>query len=154
MKIVLQRVKRAQVSVKGKVVGAIGPGILLLLGVHANDTAEEAGYLAAKCIELRIFHDENGKMNRSLIDTGGAALIVSQFTLLGDCRKGRRPGFSDAAPPQKGRELYEHFVGVIKKTIPAVQTGIFGEMMDVELVNDGPVTLILEKEHLSLNVKS
>lgn len=146
MKIVLQRVKRAQVSIDGEVAGAIGKGILILLGVQGGDRREEADFLAAKCAELRIFADSEGKMNRSLAEAGGAALVVSQFTLLGDCRKGRRPSFTDAAPQQQGNELYEYFIGKLRERIPEVKTGVFGAMMDVELVNDGPVTFILEKE--------
>lgn len=145
MKIVLQRVKEASVTVDSQLVASIGPGILLLLGVHVNDTEAEADFLADKCAELRIFTDENGKMNRSLIDINGAALVVSQFTLLGDCAKGRRPSFIAAAPPDKGDALYRHFVKRLKTRIPDVQTGIFGAMMQVKLVNDGPVTLVLEK---------
>lgn len=145
MKIVLQRVKKASVAVDNHLVASIGPGLLLLLGVHASDTETEADFLADKCAELRIFTDENGKMNRSLIDISGEALVVSQFTLLGDCSKGRRPSFIAAATPGKGDALYRYFVRRLKKHIPNVQTGIFGAMMQVELVNDGPVTLVLEK---------
>lgn len=144
MRIVLQRVKRAQVSVDGKITGAIGPGILLLLGVHGDDTPADADFLAVKCAELRVFNDAEGKMNRSAKETGGGALVVSQFTLYGDCRKGRRPSFTEAAPPAKGKALYEYFVAKLAEHLPQVQTGIFGAMMEVELINDGPVTLILE----------
>jgi D-tyrosyl-tRNA(Tyr) deacylase len=145
MKIVLQRVNKASVTINGKTVGSIGKGILLLVGVHSNDTEAEAHFLADKCAELRIFPDENDKMNRSLIDIDGSALVVSQFTLLGDCSKGRRPSFIAAAPPEKGNALYRYFVDRLKTRVKDVQTGIFGAMMQVELINDGPVTMILER---------
>ena len=145
MKIVLQRVKNASVSVDNAIVGAIDRGILLLVGVQADDTEAEADFLAGKCAGLRIFPDKNGKMNLSLIDIGGAALVVSQFTLLGDCSKGRRPSYIDAAPPDKGNALYCRFVERLKMRVNEVQTGIFGAMMQVALVNDGPVTLVLER---------
>jgi len=146
MRIVLQRVKRASVTVDGVVTGRIGPGILLLLGVHRDDTPADADYLADKCAQLRIFEDDAGKMNRSLLDAGGSALVVSQFTLFADTHKGRRPSFIEAAPADKGRELYEYFVDALRQTVPVVETGVFGAMMDVELVNDGPVTILLEKQ--------
>ncbi|MBD3391797.1 MAG: D-tyrosyl-tRNA(Tyr) deacylase [Chitinivibrionales bacterium] len=146
MRIVLQRVKQARVRIDDAVVASIGPGILVLLGVHAGDTPDQSAFLAAKCADLRIFPDSEGKMNRSVTDTRGQALVVSQFTLYGDCRKGRRPSYTQAAPPAKGEELYERFVEQLKNHIPDVQTGRFGAMMDVELINDGPVTLILDKE--------
>lgn len=145
MKIVLQRVKHAQVLVDSAVTGSIDKGILILLGVHEEDTCEMADFLAVKCSELRIFSDENDKMNLSLKDVGGGALVVSQFTLYGDCKKGRRPSYSHAATPKKANELYEDFVNKMRDLVSVVETGIFGAMMDVELVNDGPVTLILEK---------
>jgi len=145
MRIVLQRVSRACVTIDGAKAASIGKGILLLIGVHNNDTAEAAGFLAAKCASLRIFSDAEGKMNLSLDEVNGEALVVSQFTLFGDCGRGRRPSFIDAAGPDKGRELYELFVSELRKLVPRVETGVFGAMMDVELVNDGPVTLILEK---------
>lgn len=145
MRIVVQRVKRACVTVDGKVSGSIGKGLLILLGVHAGDGRDEADFLSTKCSELRIFNDTEGKMNLSLKDVGGEALVVSQFTLYGDCKKGRRPSYTEAAPPDKGNELYEYFVQKLKERITVVQTGIFGAMMDVDLVNDGPVTLILER---------
>jgi D-tyrosyl-tRNA(Tyr) deacylase len=144
MRIVLQRVKHAQATVNGATTGRIGPGMLILLGIHKDDTAEKADFLADKCVNLRIFSDAEGKMNRSLTDVNGHALIVSQFTLYGDCGKGRRPSFTGAAPPEKGNELYEHFVARMKTLCPVVATGIFGAMMDVELVNDGPVTFVLD----------
>jgi D-aminoacyl-tRNA deacylase len=144
MRIVLQRVTHARVTVDGAEVGRIQAGMLLLLAVGKDDTPQKAEYLAEKCAALRIFTDAGGKMNRSCAETGGAALVVSQFTLYGDCKKGRRPSFTDAADPQKARELYEYFVAQMKKHVGTVQAGVFGAMMDVELVNDGPVTLIVE----------
>jgi D-tyrosyl-tRNA(Tyr) deacylase len=147
MKIVLQRARKASVTISNKTTGSIGRGLLLLVGVHADDTEAEALFLADKCAELRIFPDENGKMNRSLVDVGGAVLVVSQFTLLGECTKGRRPSFINAAPPEKGDALYCFFVERLKTHVRDVQTGVFGAMMQVELINDGPVTLILEREH-------
>jgi len=146
MKILLQRVKKASVWINGQSTGSIGQGVLLVIGVGVHDTEEQAEYLADKCANLRIFSDEQGKMNCSLVDTGGSALVVSQFTLYGDCSHGRRPSFIDAAPPEKGDALYRHFVAHLKKCVPNVQTGVFGAMMDVELINDGPVTLLLERE--------
>jgi D-tyrosyl-tRNA(Tyr) deacylase len=145
MKILLQRVKTASVKIDGSIISTINCGMLILLGVHKDDTAEKADFLAAKCAELRIFPDEQGKMNRSLKEIDGEALVVSQFTLFGDCSKGRRPGFIDAAPPEKGRELYEYFIDCMRKQVRTVATGVFGAMMEVELVNDGPVTLIMER---------
>jgi D-aminoacyl-tRNA deacylase len=145
MRIVLQRVKSSSVKISGKTVGAINKGILVLLGVHKDDTPDKAAFLAARCADLRIFSDTDGKMNLSLCDVKGEALVVSQFTLFGDCTKGRRPSFIEAALPDKGKLLYDFFVAELKKRVPIVATGIFGAMMDVELVNDGPVTLILEK---------
>jgi len=144
MKIVLQRVTRAHVRVEGAVVGAINRGILVLLGVQNGDTRTEADFLAAKCAGLRIFDDSEGKMNLSLTETGGAALVISQFTLLADCRKGRRPSFTGAAPPEQGKELYEYFVSKLRGLVKDVRTGVFGAMMEVELVNDGPVTFVLD----------
>jgi D-aminoacyl-tRNA deacylase len=145
VKIVLQRVDRASVAVDNKTVGSISKGVLLLIGIHGDDTEAEADYLADKCAELRIFPDENNKMNRSLIDIDGSALVISQFTLLGDCSRGRRPSFIAAAPPEKGNALYRYFVDRLKTRVKDVQTGIFGAMMQVELINDGPVTMLMEK---------
>jgi D-tyrosyl-tRNA(Tyr) deacylase len=145
MKIVLQRVTKAIVRVDNMITGSIEKGMLLFIGIHRDDTAAAADFLADKCAGLRIFPDEEGKMNLSVIDSGGSALVVSQFTLLGDCSKGRRPSFIDAAPPEKGNVLYNYFVGKLRQRITNVQTGIFGAMMQVELINDGPVTLLLEK---------
>ena len=146
MRAVIQRVSRAQVSVGEEIVGKIGAGLLVLLGVAKTDTAADADYLAGKVIGLRIFEDENGKMSRSLLDTGGAVLAVSQFTLCGDVRRGKRPSFDDAAPPQLANELYEHFVRKIRDAGVVCETGRFQAMMQVELVNDGPVTILLDSK--------
>ncbi len=144
MRAVLQRVSRASVTVGGEAIGQIGRGILVLLGVEPDDTDEDARQLADKTIALRIFDDADGKMNLSLEEIGGSLLVVSQFTLLGDCRKGRRPSFIGAAPPELAEILYNTFIGAAgSKGIP-IATGRFRAMMEVELVNDGPVTLILE----------
>ena len=144
MRAVVQRVKESRVEVKKRVVGQIGPGLLVLLGVGQDDTLKDCEYLAGKISHLRIFSDEKGFMNLSLLDTKGAALVVSQFTLWGDCRKGRRPSFVKAAPPEPARDLYEHFVELLKREGLTVATGMFQEMMDVHLINDGPVTLMLD----------
>ena len=146
MRAVIQRVKESKVEVKGETVGKIGPGLLILLGVGDEDSEKDGVYLADKITNLRIFPDEKGLMNLSLVDTGGAALVVSQFTLWGDCRKGRRPSFVKAARPERANELYEHFIGLMKKKGIQVATGKFQEMMDVCLVNDGPVTLMLDSK--------
>jgi D-aminoacyl-tRNA deacylase len=144
MRAVVQRVTHAQVSVGEELVGEIGPGLLVLLGVAKSDTQADADYLASKILGLRIFDDENGKMNLSLAETGGSVLAVSQFTLYGDVRKGKRPSFDQAAPPQLANELYEHFVRKIRESAFTCQTGRFQAMMKVELVNDGPVTILLD----------
>jgi D-aminoacyl-tRNA deacylase len=144
MRAVVQRVTYAKVEVDGAVVGEIGPGLLVLLGVAKGDTAGEADFLAAKVSQLRIFADNAGKMNRSVAEAGGAMLVVSQFTLYGDCRKGRRPSFDGAAPPEDARKLYEYFVEVTRRTGLRVETGVFQADMAVSLLNDGPVTLIVE----------
>jgi D-tyrosyl-tRNA(Tyr) deacylase len=144
MRAVVQRVTQARVEVDSAVVGRIGHGLLVLLGVATPDTTSDAEYLADKILNLRIFGDEAGKMNRSLLDTGGSLLVVSQFTLYGDCRKGRRPSFDAAAPPDQARSLYEHFVAAARRGGVDVETGVFQAMMAVSLVNDGPVTLLLE----------
>jgi len=145
MKIVLQRSKQAYVKVDGKEVGAIDKGLVLLVGVTHDDTKETAKFLADKVVNLRIFEDEDGKMNHSLLDVGGDILSVSQFTLYGDCQKGRRPNFMAAAKPDYAEELYHFFNEALREKGVKVETGVFGAMMDVSLVNDGPVTLILEK---------
>ena len=146
---VVQRVSRASVRVDGETVGAIAEGLLVLLGVAAGDTADDADWLARKCAELRIFRDDDGKMNRSVEDCGGAVLVVSQFTLLGDCVKGRRPSFASAAPPAEADRLYRSFARVLQERGLPVATGVFQAMMDVELINDGPVTLLLDSTHRS-----
>ena len=144
MRAVIQRVTEARVEVDGKVTGEIAAGLLVLLGVAKTDSAGDADFLAAKVCQLRIFCDQNGKMNRSLTDVGGGLLVVSQFTLYGDCRKGRRPSFDQAAGAELARTMYEHFVDIARRTGLTVATGIFQADMQVSLVNDGPVTLILE----------
>jgi len=144
MRAVVQRVKQSSVVVENKTVARIDTGLMVLLGVGREDDGEKAGWLAHKIAHLRIFEDENGKLNRSLLDIGGQMLVVSQFTLYGDCRKGRRPSFLTAAPPEMATELYQHFVEQARGLGLAVQTGQFRAMMDVSLVNHGPVTLILE----------
>jgi D-tyrosyl-tRNA(Tyr) deacylase len=143
MRAVIQRVVRAKVSVNDQVVGSIGRGLVIFLGVGVNDEAENALSMADKIPFLRIFEDEEGKLNRSLFDIEGEALVVSQFTLYGDCRRGRRPSFSSAAPPEKARRLYELFVSCLQEKGIQVTTGTFQAHMLVELVNDGPVTLFL-----------
>ena len=144
MRAVIQRVKKSSVKAGNEIVGQIGKGLLVLLGVARDDTAKDADYLANKIINLRIFEDPDGKMNRSLLETGGELLVVSQFTLLADCRKGRRPSFIEAAEPQKATDLYETFVDRVREKGVKVQTGRFRAMMEVALINDGPVTLIIE----------
>lgn len=140
----IQRVSRASVTIASREHSHIGPGILVLLGVEKGDTAEDAATLAKKIVELRIFEDEAGKMNRSVVDAGGEILAVSQFTLLGDCRKGRRPSFDNAAPPGEARLLYEKFVEETGSLGVPVATGVFQAAMEVELTNQGPVTFILD----------
>ena len=144
MKAVIQRVTQARVVIDSKEHSSIRNGLLVLLGVEKGDAPEDAATLARKIVELRIFEDEAGKMNRSLLDTRGELLAVSQFTLLGDCRKGRRPSFDDAAPPDEARRLYEILVEELRQTGVAVATGVFQANMDVELINQGPVTFILD----------
>lgn len=148
MRAVIQRVSRAQVTVSGELTGKIGCGLLVLVGVASADTEADARYLAEKIAGLRIFEDANGKMNLSVSDVGGAVLAVSQFTLYGDVRKGKRPSFDGAAPPQKARELYELFVEGIRASGLACETGRFQADMQVELVNDGPVTILLDSSKL------
>ena len=146
MRIVLQRVSNARVDVAGQTVGSIGPGLLVLLAVTHPDTEKQADFLADKVNHLRIFPDDAGKMNRSIKDSGGAILVVSQFTLYGDCRKGRRPSFDRAALPDHARTLYEYFVARLRAEGLVVETGVFQASMQVSLINDGPVTFILESE--------
>ena len=144
MRAVVQRVSESSVAVGPEVVGRIGRGLLVLLGVAKTDTEKECDYLAEKIVNLRIFEDEGGRLNRSLIEVGGEVLIVSQFTLLADCRKGRRPSFTDAAPPGDARKLYDYFAGAARSRGLKVATGIFQALMEVELVNIGPVTILLD----------
>ena len=148
MRAVVQRVRRAAVVIDGETVGAIERGLLVLLGVAPDDSQEDGRWLADKLASLRIFNDEAGKMNLSVADVGGALLVVSQFTLYGDCRKGRRPSFLGAAPPEIAVPLYEAFVNALRSLGLPVETGRFGAMMQVELVNDGPVTLILDTKEV------
>jgi D-aminoacyl-tRNA deacylase len=144
MRAVLQRVSRARVTVNGEITGEIGLGLLVLLGVGAGDTRAGADYLVEKTIGLRIFEDAGGKMNLSVAEVGGALLVVSQFTLYGDARRGRRPSFDGAAPPEQARELYEYFVEQVRASGVRLETGRFQETMQVELVNEGPVTILLD----------
>lgn len=148
MRVVVQRVSSASVTVEGKIVGSIGNGLLIFLGIKNGDTQTDATYLAEKCSSLRIFDDAEGKMNRSLKDIGGSVLVVSQFTLYGDARKGNRPSYTDAAPPAVSEPLYDYFVQQLRLLLGAdrVDTGTFRAMMDVALVNSGPVTIILESK--------
>ena len=146
MRAVLQRVSQARVRIHGESVGEIGRGLVVLLGIAPSDTPEQAEWLADKIVGLRVFEDDDGKMNRDLIEVGGGVLIVSQFTLYGDCRKGRRPSFIEAAPPAVAIPLYAAFIDAVRaRGVPAA-TGRFGAMMQVELVNDGPVTLIVDSK--------
>ena len=144
MRAVLQRVSRATVRVNGQTSGEIGPGLLILLGVGQGDTSKEADYLLDKIVNLRIFEDAEGKMNLSLLDVGGELLVISQFTLYADCRKGRRPSFTDAGPPGEAQKLYDYFVAAARTRGVKVATGIFQAVMEVELVNSGPVTILLD----------
>jgi D-tyrosyl-tRNA(Tyr) deacylase len=153
MKACVQRVSRARVTVAGEVCGRIGSGLLVLLGVAEDDTDAQARQLADKIAGLRIFEDDQGKMNLALADVGGAMLVVSQFTLLGDCRKGRRPSFTAAAPPELAERLYGVFVQAVAATGIEVATGRFRQHMEVELVNDGPVTLLLDTAELTAGGK-
>ncbi|MEN6532257.1 MAG: D-aminoacyl-tRNA deacylase [Bryobacteraceae bacterium] len=146
MRIVLQRVTEAYVEVDGQVTGRINRGLMVLLGVARGDGKADADYLADKVTMLRIFPDDDGKMNRSLMDIGGGLLVVSQFTLYGDARKGRRPSFDRAAPPELARDLYNYFVETLRNRKIDVQTGVFQAMMSIHLVNEGPVTILLDSE--------
>lgn len=149
MRAVLQRVHRAEVVIDGVSAARIGKGILALIAVSREDTSADFDWMARKIAELRIFNDSEGKLNLSLQDISGQLLVVSQFTLYGDCRKGRRPSYSKAAPPAEAEKMYEEFVGTVRRIVPGVQTGKFQAMMDVSLVNDGPVTLILDSRERS-----
>lgn len=146
MRVVVQRSKNASVTVSNEKVGEITKGLVLLVGVTHNDTSEDAKYAAEKIVNLRIFEDEGGKMNLSLLQVGGEILSISQFTLYGDCRKGRRPNFMDAANPDHANIIYDEFNQFLRELGVTVETGKFGEMMDVQLVNDGPVTLIIDSK--------
>jgi D-aminoacyl-tRNA deacylase len=150
MRLVIQRVIEASVNIDGRTHAAIGSGLLVLVGISRSDTAESAGYCASKLIDLRIFPDEAGKMNRSVVDACGALLVVSQFTLYGDCRKGRRPAFDQAAPPEQALALYNYFVDLLKRGPVPVETGVFQAHMSVSLVNDGPVTLWIDSADRNL----
>ena len=149
MRALIQRVARASVVVNGEAGAAIGPGLLVLLGVGQMDTPEDATYLASKTVYLRIFDDAEGKLNRSILEVRGEMLVISQFTLYADCRKGRRPSFIDAARPETARPLYETFVAQVRRLGVPVQTGEFQTLMDVELVNRGPVTILLDSQEPS-----
>lgn len=145
MKFLVQRVKKAQVEVDNKVVGKIDKGFLVLIGITHTDTKEIADFLVKRLVNLRVFEDENEKMNLALNDVEGSLLLVSQFTLYGDCSGGNRPSFTEAAKPEYANELYEYIISECKKKINKVETGVFGAHMDINLLNDGPVTIILEK---------
>lgn len=145
MKALIQRVKRASVTIDSSLFSQIGFGMLVFLGVEKGDESVNADKLAEKLVHLRIFEDENGKMNKSLLDVNGEMLVVSQFTLCGDCKKGTRPSFDKSAPPEIANNLYEYFIAKVKEYSVTVQTGKFAAMMDVELINDGPVTFMIEK---------
>ena len=148
MRALIQRVRRCSVAIGGKDHSSIGPGMLILLGVRQTDQEADAEYLAGRCAALRIFEDQEGKMNLAVKEIGGSAMVVSHFTLYGDTRKGNRPSYSEAAPPEKAEALYEHFVRILRMTLgdDKVATGVFRAMMDVELVNDGPVTVTVESK--------
>ena len=148
MRAVIQRVSRARVRVDGQTTGEIGQGLLILLGVGQGDSSKEADYLLEKIINLRIFEDSGGKMNLSLLETGGQLMVISQFTLYADCRKGRRPSFTDAAPPEEAQKLYDYFVGAARNRGLQVATGIFQALMEVELINFGPVTILLDSSKI------
>ena len=148
MRAVVQRVEKAAVSVTGQVISTIGKGILVLLGIEKGDGPDDADYLLDKVINLRIFEDREGKMNRSLLDISGELLVVSQFTLLGDCRKGRRPSFTKAEDPDTARVLYELFLEKGRKRLSTVASGEFQAMMNIELINDGPVTMLLDSREI------
>jgi D-tyrosyl-tRNA(Tyr) deacylase len=148
MRAVLQRVTRARVTVEGETAGEIGAGLVVLLGVARDDTEADCDYLVEKTVTLRVFDDAEGRMDLSVEDAGGALLVVSQFTLYGDARRGRRPSWFDAAPPERAEALYERFVAVARRRLARVETGSFRRMMQVELVNDGPVTILLDSRKL------
>lgn len=149
MRVLLQRVKRADVKIEGRLHSEISHGLLIFLGIGKNDSSGDVKYLAEKCATLRIFNDENGKMNLPVKEVGGSVLVVSQFTLYADARKGNRPSFTDAAPPDAAERLYNEFIIILSEILgpDKVTSGLFRAMMDIELVNDGPVTILLESEH-------
>ncbi|MCD6385561.1 D-tyrosyl-tRNA(Tyr) deacylase [Candidatus Sumerlaeota bacterium] len=149
MRVVLQRVSQASVKVNGKTVGEIGKGLLVLAGIGKDDTEEDLNYIANKIVNLRIFEDEAQKFNRSLLEIKGDLLVVSQFTLYADCRKGRRPGFTDAAPPEQASAMFDQFVNILRGFSLRVETGVFQAMMDVNLCNYGPVTIIMDSKEMS-----
>ena len=146
MRAVVQRVESANVKIEGKITGSIDHGILLLLGVEERDEKKDLEYICEKIPNLRIFEDENGKMNKSLLDVGGSILVISQFTLLADARKGRRPSFTDAARPEKAIPMYEEFIAKMKEKNITTESGVFGADMKVQLINDGPVTILLDSK--------
>ena len=146
MRVVAQRVSRASVTIEGETAGAIGPGLLLLVAMKGDESPEDLAWMANRCVGLRVFRDDQDKMNRSLLEVGGRILAISQFTLYGDCRKGRRPSFIGAGAPELSEPLFEQFLEALRAQGAQVETGRFGAMMQVELVNDGPVTLIIERE--------
>jgi len=148
MRAVIQRVRRASVTVDRQQIGSINKGLLLFLGIHRHDTEKELAWMVDKVVNLRVFEDKNSRMNQSLMDIQGEILIVSQFTLYGDCRKGRRPGFSEAAPPEHARKLYHKYIEAVRKKGLTTASGTFQAMMDVSLVNDGPVTLLIDSAKL------
>ena len=146
MRLVIQRVKESRVTVNGSTTGSIRMGLLVLIGISREDTSADADYMLDKLLGLRIFPDDNGKMNRNIGESGGSLLLVSQFTLYGDCRKGRRPSFDRAAPPEQAQVLYDYFVESAKRSTVAVETGVFQASMEVHLINDGPVTILLDSD--------
>jgi D-tyrosyl-tRNA(Tyr) deacylase len=146
MKIVIQRVSEAALRIDGRITAAIGPGLVLLVGIGHNDRKDDLEWYAKKCAQLRIFPDDEGRMNKSVLDTGGTILAVSQFTLYGDARRGNRPGFTGAASPETAEPLYDEFVRLLRSFGLEVQTGVFGAMMDVEIHNNGPVTIIIDNK--------
>ena len=145
MRVVIQRVREASVEVDGKTVSSIGAGLLVLAAFRSGDSEADLEWMARKCLDLRIFEDKNGKMNLSVLDVGGSVLVVSQFTLYGECRKGRRPDFIASAPAEEARSLYGRFLGIMSGYHPKVAGGVFGAKMNVRLVNDGPVTLVIDR---------
>ena len=146
MRVIVQRVAKSSVTVDNKTIGNIKQGLNLLVGISKRDTLEELQWMASKCLSLRIFPDEDGRMNQSIQDISGELLVISQFTLYGDCRKGRRPSYDQAATPENAEKLYDHFVALLRDSGLTVATGQFGAMMQVHIENDGPVTLFLERE--------